>query len=196
MSIPYKLPDLNAPRFRPKRLNLLNKETYKQFIKENPKYKDSLTYEQYKKIITTYNETIWKKTIEERDGVEFPEQLGYLFVGTCPRKKKDNPDVVKSRLYGIRVQNQNWDSDNYLAKIFYTNFENKYKFKNHELWGFKAVREFKRSLSKVYRVDWKKYVMVDNKLKISLLFRKRKIKEFLLKKTEQMLSEYDEFKID
>jgi hypothetical protein len=195
VAIKYNKPDLNAPRYRPTKLNLTNQEIFKQFVRENPKY-GSLTLDQFKDIISSFNGKIWQHVIESRDGVELPEQLGFIFIGTCPRKKGDNPDPKKSLAYGIKIQNQNWESDQYLAKIFYTNFETKYRFKHHELWGFTGVRDFKRSVAATYPKEWKKYVQVDNMVRVSLLFRKQKFKDFKKQETAQLLDEYDEFNLD
>lgn len=190
----YKKPDLNAPRYRPKKLNFTNKEFYDKFLKDNPKY-NSLTVEQFKKIIETFNGKIWKTAIEQRDGVQLPEQLGYIFIGSCPRKKS-NVDFKKSEYYGVVLQNQNWESDHFLAKIFYTNFETKYRFKNHELWGFKGVRDFTRAVGKTYPKEWKKYVQVDNKIKISRIFRLEKFKQQKIEELPDLLKDYDEFNLE
>jgi hypothetical protein len=93
----------------------------------------------------------------------------------------------------VKVQHQNWESDQYLAKIFYTNFETKYRFKFHELWGFTALRDFKRTVGKTYPKEWKKYVVVDNLTKISRLFRKHIVRDIDKKNTKLLLEDYDEF---
>jgi hypothetical protein len=191
----YKKPDLNAPRFRPKKLNLTNIEFYDRFINENPKY-SGVDLDQFKNIIKTFNGMIWNTVINERDGIQLPEQLGYLFIGTCPKKKGENTDYNKSQYYGVKIQNQNWESDQYTAKIFYTNFETKYRFKNHDLWGFKGVRDFTRAVAKTYPKEWKKYVQVDNLLKISRLFRIEKEKHTQKDQTNELLKNYDEFNLD
>lgn len=193
MPSPYKKPDLNAPRYRPKKLNLTNIDFYNQFVKDNPKY-SSLSHHDFKKIISTFNGRIWQKVIQERDGVELPEQLGYIFIGTCPRKKS-NVDFDKSAKYGIKLQNQNWESDNYTAKIFYTNFETKYKFKHNDLWGFVGIRDFKRNVGKTYPKEWKKYLMVDNMTKVSRLFRKQQFKDSKNIEASILLEDYDEFNL-
>jgi hypothetical protein len=190
----YKKPDLNAPRYRPTKLNLTNVDFYNRFIQDNPKH-NQLTINQFKDVIKTFNGKIWEAVINERDGVQLPEQLGYIFIGSCPRKKS-NVDYKKSEEYGVVLQNQNWESDQYLAKIFYTNFETKYRFKNHELWGFKGLRDFTRAVGKAYPKQWKKYVEVDNKLKISRLFRMEKFKQFKTEETAELLKNYDEFNLD
>ncbi len=195
MATKYKQPDLNAPRYRPKKLNLTNSNVYNQFVQENPRF-SSLTATQFKEVISSFNGKIWNKVIDSRDGVELPEQLGYLFIGTCPRKQGDNPDFRKSNQYGKKIQNQNWESDQYVAKIFYTNFETKYRFKHHEMWGFTGLRDFKRTVAKTYPQEWKKYVQVDNLVKVSLLFRKHKFKDFKKNETQKLLEEYDEFNLD
>lgn len=191
----YNKPDLKGPRYRPTKHNLTNVEFYQRFIADNPKYA-SLTLAQFKEIIKVFNGMIWRNVVDYRDGVELPEQLGYLFIGTCPRRKKESIDYAKSGLYGQRIQNQNWESDNYMAKIFYTNFETKYRFKNHELWGFAALRDFKRTVAATYPKQWKMYVSVDNKMKISKLFRIHRFKEFKKNETITLLETYDEFNLD
>lgn len=195
MATTYKKPDLNAPRYRPKKLNLTNVNVYNKFIEENPRF-SSLTATQFKEVISTFNGKIWQHVIDHRDGVELPEQLGYLFIGTCPRKHGDNPNYKVSNEYGKKVQNQNWESDQYVAKIFYTNFETKYRFKHHDMWGFTGLRDFKRTVAKTYPQEWKKYVQVDNLVKVSLLFRKQKFKDFKKQETARLLDEYDEFNLD
>jgi hypothetical protein len=187
-------PDLNAPRYRPKKLNLTNLEYYSKFIDENPKYRH-ISSDKFKEVITVFNGLIWKTVIAERDGVELPEQLGYLFIGTCPRKKS-NVDFKKSREYGKVLQHLNWESDQYTAKIFYTNFETKYNFKNNEMWGFKGVRNFTRTVGQTYPQEWKKYVMVDNLVRVSKLFRKQKYKMIKRQEDARLIEEYDEFNLN
>jgi hypothetical protein len=194
VSKPYKKPDLNAPRYRSKKLNLTNVDIYNKFLEENP-HIERICLDKFKEVIKTFNGKIWESIIENRDGVELPEQLGYIFIGTCPRKKS-NVDFKKSEHYGITLQNQNWESDQYVAKIFYTNYESKYKFKNHELWGFSGVRDFKRKVGQTYPKEWKKYLIVDNMVRVSRIFRKQSFVQFKNKETKDLLKDYDEFNLD
>lgn len=189
-----KKPDLNAPRYRPKKLNLTNVDFYDKFISEHPKYAD-LSLEKFKEIITSFNGMIWDTVVKERDGVQLPEQLGFIFIGSCPRKKS-NVDFKKSSEYGVVLQNQNWESDQFIAKIFYTNYETKYRFKNHELWGFKGVRDFTRTVGQTYPTEWKKYVQVDNMMKVSRLFRIQKSEHDRKIETLDLLEDYDEFNLE
>lgn len=194
MAKPYKKPDLNAPRYRPKKLNFTNIDFHERFVKDNSRF-NSISLDKFKKVISDFNEKIWLTAIEERDGVELPEQLGFIFIGTCPRKKS-NVDFGKSIQHGVVLQHQNWDSDNYMAKIFYTNYETKYRFKHNDLWGFTGLRNFRRHVAKTYPVEWKKYVMVDNLVRVSRIFRKQRFKQYKEDLTQQLLEEYDEFNLE
>lgn len=191
----FNKPDLNAPRYRPKKLNICNQHFFEKFIQDNPKH-SGINVSQFKDVIKTFNGLIWQEAVDYRDGVELPEQLGYLFIGTCQRRKKESVDYKKSSDYGTRIQNQNWESDNYMAKIFYTNFETKYRFKHHDLWGFTALRDFKRTVAATYPIKWKMYIVVDSYMKISKLFRLYKYKEYKKQETITLLETYDEFNLN
>lgn len=183
----FKKPDLNAPRFREKRLSLLNKNILNEFKEKYPKY-SGIHNDKLKKIIKLYNKNLWKGVIENRDGVELPDSLGYLFIGTCsPAKYKNNIDYARSNEQGKTLHNNNWDTDGNIGKIFYTNASVKYKFKNRELWKFEACREFKRSVAKEYPKDWTKYAVIQNKYQIAHLYQNK------IDKDE--LKDYNEFEI-
>ena len=47
------------------------------------------------------------------------------------------------------------------------------------------------------KIEWKKYVMVDNLVRVSRLFRKEKFKDFKKQETQQIIEDgYDEFNLD
>ena len=58
----FKKPDLNAPRYREKRLGLLNEQTIKEFKDKKPLYSD-IDNVKLKKIIKLYNTNLWKAVI-------------------------------------------------------------------------------------------------------------------------------------
>ncbi len=191
----FKKPDLHAPRYRPRIIDILNRAFYTGFKEKYPEYA-ALSDKVLKKKIGLINGEIWKTVIRERDGVELPNGLGYLFIGSCPKKKGDNINYKLSGDHQKKIQHRNWESDDYIAKIFYTNYEQKYRFKFHELWGFEAVRQFKRAVSQEYPERWKRYQVVDNLLRISRLFRKQSYKLSLHSEEAAMLRWYDEFELD
>jgi hypothetical protein len=133
--------------------------------------------------------------IDERDGVELPEQLGYIFIGSCPAKKM-NKDYKTSKELQQLIQHRNWESDNYLAKIFYTNYGSKYRFMFSKLWGFKPVRQFSRSVGQTYPDQYLKYLVVDNKRRINEIFGKKAFKMDIEKQEKEMLKDYNEFDLD
>ena len=167
----FKKPNLNAPRFREKRLSLLNKNILNEFKEKYPKY-SGIHNDKLKKIIKLYNKNLWEGVIENRDGVELPDSLGYLFIGTCPAAKSVNTNYSLSRQYGKVLENRNLNTDGKIAKIFYTNLKTKYRFKNRELWQFTAVRQFKRSVAKTYPEQWSKYVVMESKKRVADIYKK------------------------
>mgnify|MGYP000848831960 CR=1 FL=1 len=189
-----KKPNLNAPRYRVERTTLLDESFFRKFRRQFPKYKE-LSDSSLREIIETYNELLWNAVINTRDGVEFPETLGYVFIGTCPSPKKFNVDYRLSTEVEQRVRHRNFESDNYLAKIFYTNFAIKYKFQHRDLWQFEANRKFSRAVSASYPDNWKMYLQVDNMKSISKIFHKSKQKEWAIKNTPVITEEYNEFEI-
>ena len=82
----FNKPDLEAPRFRAKTTNLLNKKLYDAFIEKYPKH-EGVELNQFKKIISTFNGKIQDAVINSRDGVQLPESLGYLVIAKCDKSK-------------------------------------------------------------------------------------------------------------
>jgi hypothetical protein len=193
MAKTFKKPDLNAPRFREKSVQVLQVSLYKKFRKKYPEY--DIDYNQFKEIIYTYNKDIADGIIEYRDGVELPESLGYIFIGSCPAMtKRVNIDYKKSAQYGVITQHRNWGSDNKVMKIFFTNNLVKYKLQNKDIWAFVPNREFRRKASKYYLEDYNKYIMINNNRKISMLFKESLNKRDIAMQKFKIPSEnYNEF---
>lgn len=169
----FKNPNVKSPRYREKRLGLLNAKTIKEFKNKYPIY-ENIENETLKSIIKLFNTRIWQTVIKHRDGVELPESLGYLFIGTCPPAKSVNVNYNLSKQYGKILQNRNWETDGNIGKIFYTNWSAKYRFKNRELWRFEASRKFKRTVAQEYPKNWTKYVFMKNKYRVGNLYASKK----------------------
>lgn len=185
---PLKL-NRKGPRHRAPRFNTLSNDCLNTIVAS----KDCLIKNKStaKQIILEANKLIAKQVIHLRDGIELPEQLGYLFLGTCPPKIRKNVDFKKTDYYLKVIQHRNWESDNYLAKIFYSNYETKYKFKFNDLWGFKGCRKFTAEISRHYPENWKKYIQVDHTLKIASLYRSALYKDEKKISDDYKLSTYD-----
>jgi hypothetical protein len=190
----FNKPDIKASRYRPEVSTILNKEFFENFKKTHPKYKN-LDDKMLRKVIKRFNQVLYQKVIDTRDGVQLPEQIGWLFIGTCQQSKKDNIDYAKSKKYGVKVTNNNWDTDGKLAKIFFTNYAPKHKMKNREFWGFTACREFKRAVSRSYPENWNMYLQVLSKAKIDKVYNSAVYKDYLNKVSNNALKSYNEFDI-
>jgi hypothetical protein len=189
-----KKPDLNAPRFRKRRKSILTSKTHKQFIEKYPEY-SSIDLSLFKTIVMNFNANLVNGIIDNRNGVELPDGLGFIFIGTCPPSKKKNIDYKRSFEYGVEATHRNWDSDNKLMKIFYTNLPSKYPFSNKQIWNFKAVKQFRKQASDIYKTDWAKYIEVSPNRKISAIFDRHRKKEYARNLTPVIPEGYDEFKI-
>ena len=188
----FKSPDLTAPRYRPEVHTIMNKEFFESFKKKHPKYKD-LDNVELRKIVKYFNNTLYQTVIDTRDGVQLPEQIGWLFIGTCQSPKKQNIDFVKSKKYGVAVSNKNWETDGKLAKIFFTSYALKHKMKNREFWGFVACREFKRAVAKAYPENWNMYIVVEPTRKIKLNSTRNYLASSAKKQETEGLKHYNEF---
>jgi hypothetical protein len=188
-------PDLNAPRFKEKRISVLTLDTYKKFILKYPKYKH-ITVTQFKDIVKTFNANIAEGITENRNGVELPEGLGFIFMGSCPKSKQKNIDYKKSLEFGVEAVHKNWDSDNRLLKIFYTNVNTKYPFRNKQVWAFKAVKQFRKAASDAFKEDWLKYIEVEPTEKISAMFDKYRKKEYVKNLKPIVPEGYNEFDLN
>lgn len=190
----FKKPDLKAPRYRPKAHTILNKEFFENFKKKFPKYKD-IDDKELRKIIKRFNQIVYQNVIDIRNGVLLPEQLGWLFIGTCQKSKKENIDYSKSNKYGVAVTNKNWETDGKLAKIFLSNYAPKHKIKNREFWGFVACREFKRAVAKAYVENWNVYLQVLPKSRIDKLYVAKKYVDYINQLDQEKLKTYNEFEL-
>jgi len=188
----FKKPDLTAPRFRPEVYNILNEEFFDSFRKKYPKYA-KLNNTLLKKIAKTFNQHVYHNVIDTRDGVQLPEQIGWLFIGTCQQSKKYNVDFAKSKTYGVQVSNNNFATDGKLAKIFFSSYAPKHKIKNREFWGFVACRDFKRTVAKTYPENWNIYVVVENREQLKLTYNRVMYKDKKAKEQSEALKTYNEF---
>lgn len=187
----FKKPDVTAPRFRPAVYNVLNKEFFESFKKKYSKYKD-LDNLDLKNIIKKFNYAVYNKVIDVRDGVQLPESIGWLFIGTCQQSKKQNINYAKSLKYGVSVSNNNWETDGKLAKIFFTNHAPKHKIKNREFWGFTACRNFKRTVAKTYPENWNMYIVVDATKKLNLTYSNAVYRDRKNKEADLALKQYND----
>lgn len=188
----YK-PDLKAPRFTPNSFNTIERAAFlKHFRKKYPQYKH-LSEPEIRGLIKTYNETIVEQVIENRHGVYLPEFLGRIFIGSCPKKYKPNVDFKKSASTKSTIQHRNFESDDFLAKIFYSTYDIKHAYKNHNVYSFKGCRNFTRMVGRTYPHKWKTYIEVEPFKKITSLFKQTMKDIERSDRTSEYITTYDEF---
>lgn len=188
----FNKPDLNSPRYRMPKFKVIDKSFIKTFKEKYPEY-ESMENSLFKKVVKAFNEKLWQHTIENRDGIELPENLGYLFVGACQKPVKENVDFGKSIKHGIKVIHKNWETDGTISKIFYSNYSSRYKLKDRVLWGFTANRYFKRAVTKEFKENWKRYLSVDKTVVVSKLFTMHSRYHYLQNQEKKKLESYNEF---
>jgi hypothetical protein len=188
----FKKPDVKGPRYRPEAQSILTKKFFEDFKNKYPKYKH-LENADLRRIIKSFNEAFFQNVIDTRDGMQLPESIGWLFIGTCQTSKKKNIDFAKSNKYGVTVTNKNWETDGKLAKIFFTNYAPKHKMKNREFWSFVACRKFKRTVAKVYPENWNMYLVVEPNRKLKLAQQKIFLKDRAIANEKKKLESYNEF---
>lgn len=190
----FNKPNVKASRYRPEAYSLLDKKFFEKFKSKYPKYKD-MTNLELRNIIKKFHEHVYNTVIEKRDGVQLPDQIGWLFIGACETSKKKNIDYAKSNKYGVEVSYNNWNTDGRLAKIFFTSNAPKHKMKNREFWGFVGCRNFKRAVAKAFSENWNNYIVIDSTIQLRLKYQKNFLKDLAIKEQKNDLKSYNEFDI-
>lgn len=193
---PYRKPDLNAPRYREKVFSVLNSKLLEEFKEKYPDYKN-VDLNHFKDIVKQFNESVWKEVIENRDGVELPDGIGFIFIASTPASKhKNNINFKESAKLGITVHNQNWETDNRLAKIMYSNYHAKYRFAFRDMWSFSAVRQFKRSVAQTFPDNHTRYVQLSDTVRVGDIFSKVVDRKIEARNYTNSIDEYNEFELD
>lgn len=189
-----KRPNVKGPRFRKRSMTVLNKNTYDKFLLKYPEH-SNLSLIDFKKIVHTFNGFLKDCVVEHRNGIELPEGLGFIFMGTCQPTKAKNIDFRKSFEYGVEALHKNWDSDNKLMKIFYSNLNTKLPFHNRQVWMFKANKDFRKQASDAYKLNFNKYIEVSPMENISRRFARYQKKEYIQNLKPVVPKNYNEFEI-
>jgi hypothetical protein len=184
-------------RYYRNEFKFINKDLYKSFKKEHPKYKD-LSYSEFLNITSLINEGVSNEVIENRNGCELANRLGLLIVASV-KKKGSAIDMKYFSETGEKRKILNEDTGGYSCKLLYTNYKNKYSFTDKYVWSFNFNFRNKRNLSNHYKENWGKYLILNTKDKLisslyskdfsGLLDDKKKIKK---EQKEEILT-YNEF---
>lgn len=163
MSNSFRKPDLTAPRFRPKVQSILTPEFLYKFRKKFSMHSE-LTLPDIRKVVERFNRVLWNTVIEERDGVDLPDFLGRIFISSYKMPHKNNIiNYGESIKQGVPIKVQNLDTNGYMMKIYYNNWQSCYRFQHRNLWWFQPHRDFNRTASAEFKRDYIKYAEMDNR---------------------------------
>lgn len=177
--------DKKAPRFRKSkyRYKVLNRDFHSRYVRI---FNSNIDYDTFKSIIQDFNTEITNEVIENRDGVKLPAMMGVMAL--CSFKPKTNPplDWKSVTEYNLKIKDLNLRTNELACKIVYSVYGSKYRFKHFHLWRFEGCRTFKTRVSEAFRNNFNKYKRMDNKSRISKMFRDDYITtDFKLKIDEQ-----------
>jgi len=204
-NLQFTIADLHAPRFFKKRYDLLDRDNipiFKKMKSVYPELKEYTTAEIIK-CVRAVNAAIAIEVLDNRNGVRLSDGLGIIVAGACKintETASKNIDYKESKRLGKLVYYQNQISDQYIAKVKYSNDLDRHMFDNHHMWCFDADRKLSSSLAKEFRKEggYKKYIVFTTRQHIGHLFRKLKIQK-VSSTTEQMklkrLVDHNEFDI-
>lgn len=129
------------------------KDNYKDFCKKNSQI--SLSYDEWRSIIYTFNESFREYILETGDKAKLPLGIGEFSINKKKRRKTVTYqgkqyvslpiDWKKTREKGKRIYNFNYHTEGYFFGWMW--FKLTARFKNSNLWFFKPSRTTSRLLS-------------------------------------------------
>jgi hypothetical protein len=196
MNNTFRKPDLNAPRRKRKRYAIATQAFFAKFRRHFPQYK-AYTDPQLSSIIKASNQLLWETACNTKDGIELPQRLGAIFLGMIKIDRCKIKDYGTSIKSNTEVYARNLGTDGHLGKIIFTNHTNKSTLIDSDIWEFEACRNFSRAASKKFKEDWHRYQVIPMSFKPSDLLKKRRIKDFAVKRSKEFFEEnienYNEF---
>ena len=130
-----------------------SKDNYNQFCKKHPSIQ--LTYDQWRNILYTYNESFKEYILETGDKAKLPYGFGEFSINKKKRRKlklADGKEFVnlpfvweKTKEKGKVLYNFNYHTEGYFFGWMW--FKQTARFKNSDLWYFKPSRLTSRLLS-------------------------------------------------
>jgi len=190
----FNAPNIKGPRFRKYFKSVLTTTLYEKFIKANPKHA-GITFEQFVGTVDTSLEKMWNVTLVERDGIELPIG-GSLFVGSTKIKVKNNYNIQASIKANTPIKHRNYDTDGYVAKIYYSPHLAKVSGRDRSIWSFKGARDYKRTLSKIYPGNWKKFIVVAELYTVVNEYQRLRARNYFTESTEKAVQTYNEFDLN
>jgi nucleoid DNA-binding protein len=146
-----------------------SKDNYNLFCKKHPSI--TLTYDEWKNIIYTFNELFKEYILETGEKIKMPFGFGEFSINKKKRRKKKglNDEFVnlpidwqKTKEKGKVIYNFNYHTEGYFFGWMW--FKTAARFKHSDLWYFKPSRLTSRLLSHYLKSD-NKYQHIYNQWK-------------------------------
>ena len=148
-----------------------SKDSYNSFCKKYSSIK--LTYDEWRNILYTYNESFKEYILETGEKVKLPFGFGEFSINKKKRRKLKNDvdgkefvnlpiDWQKTKEKGKVIYNFNYHTEGYFFGWMW--FKNTARFKNSDLWYFKPSRLTSRLLSHYLKTN-DKYQYIYNEWK-------------------------------
>lgn len=184
----YRVPDLHARRYRRPAAGTVNAAMFAHLRSQIPALVQ-VSDPALRKLLRDVNQTLWETMIQHPDGVELPSETGHLFLAACPARRADSIDYKASQALKQLVRQRNFESDGFLAKIFFSTTETRYLWKHHELWGFAACKNFRHAVGQQFPRQWQMYARIEPDKKLKNTFHQQKK---ALEHVPAPLTDYDE----
>ena len=148
-----------------------SKDSYNLFCKKHPSIK--LTYDEWRNILYTYNESFKEYILETGEKVKLPFGFGEFSINKKKRRKLKNNvdgkefvnlpiDWQKTKEKGKVIYNFNYHTEGFFFGWMW--FKSTARFKNSDLWYFKPSRLTSRLLSHYLKTN-EKYQYIYNEWK-------------------------------
>lgn len=187
----FKAPNIRGPRFRKDHKTVLTKKLFEKFTASHPQY-SNLSLTAFKNIIRSNSRKMAEVATTERDGVALPIG-GTVFVGSTKIRVKNNYDIQASIKANAPIKHRNYDTDGHVAKIYYSPYLSKVAGRDRSMWSFTGHRDFRRSLSKEYPLNWKRYIVVSDLYTVAKDYQRHKNRHYYEGSTAKATETYNEF---
>lgn len=166
----YTPPDRNKPRVRQCVANIITHRDIKEFNKMFPEHND-ITLKQFNNILTEFHLEFRKEIVNEWHGIKMPRKLGKVILASFKAKPKVTIDYGTSNKTGKLTFYNNIDTEGRMVKIFF--LKDRGHLHNIKLWRFVPLRYFKQDVSKHFKENYEKYLLLENRQDIITLVAKK-----------------------
>lgn len=170
------------------------------FFKEFPQHLDHKpkqpgSFSEFTKIIKQFHDDFTDAVVQNRDGAELPLKMGKVFV-VAFKSKKSPVNFSNYKTKGEISNHTNNHTDGWVAKIVYSNHDNKYRLKDKCIWELKRDVAFKKKVSEHFSKNYMMYMISPDKRKIFYDDLECIIRDEKNARIERFLKNYDEFNVN